>query len=184
MSIEDARESAVEHLSALLERDVVSVAEFNALVARVLASSSGDEVALVLAEAPAAVPAVVSADDVLVIENEEGVVKEAPSRLSAAGTELRNGRGVMKIDFRWAEIEGDEVDLDLENGRGVMKIVLPAGASVRVVEQRIAGGVFKNAARRQPPDPGLPTIRLHVTNGGGVLKVSQARYRRGRRRGL
>lgn len=175
----DRRQDAVDRLSALLERDELALDEYRALVDRVLATTSDAELDLVLATVPAALPARILDVDALVIENGGGVAKQTPGRL-AATTELRNGTGVMKIDFRWAQIDGDEIDLEIENGRGVVKVVLPADVQVEVVEQRVGGGVFKHRTHRPMADRDAPLVRLHVVNDTGVIKVIKRR-RRGRR---
>lgn len=167
----------MEHLSSLLERDLLPIEDYNALVDRILAATTDAEIGGVLATLPAPLPAQHSVvDDVLLVQNEGGVVKQAPGRL-APTSELRNDTGVMKIDFRFAEIDGDEVDLEIDNDRGVVKVRLPAGAAVQLVEQR-GGGVVKNRTARVAPDRDAPRIRVHVNNGTGVVKIVQARSRR------
>ena len=174
----DRRQEAVDRLSALLERDELALDEYRALVDRVLATTSDAELDVILATVPATLPVPLLDDDALVIENGGGVVKQTPGRL-AATTELRNDTGVMKIDFRWAQIDGDVIDLELENNRGVMKIVLPADVNVELVEQRAGGGVFKHRTHRPMADRDAPLVRLHVANETGVIKVIKRR-RRGR----
>jgi hypothetical protein len=175
----DRRQEAVDRLSALLERDELALEEYRGLVDRVLATTSDSELDLILATVPAMLPAQILDDDALVIENGAGVAKQTPGRL-AATTELRNDTGVMKIDFRWAQIDGDEIDLEIENNRGVVKVVLPADVAVELVEHRAGGGVFKNRTHRPMAEQGAPLIRLHVVNDTGVINVIKRR-RRGRR---
>jgi hypothetical protein len=177
--VSDRRQEAVDRLSTLLERDELALDEYRGLVDRVLATTSDAELDVILGMVPAALPARVLDDDALVIENGSGVAKQTPGRL-AVTTELRNDTGVMKIDFRWAQIDGDEIDLEIENNRGVVKVVLPSDVAVELVEHRAGGGVFKNRTHRPMARPGAPLVRLHVVNDTGVIKVIKRRHR-GRR---
>jgi len=171
---DDRRQAAVDHVSRLLERDLITVDEYNPLVERILATSTDVELADILDRLPAPI---VDDDDVLVIECNGGVVKETPHRLPAT-IEVRCVSGVMKVDLSLADIDGD-VDLEIDNGKGVLQVIVPRGVDTEIVSNRASGGVFKNALRRQPTDAGAPCIRIHVTNDTGVIKLRHpSRWRR------
>jgi hypothetical protein len=162
------RAAAVERLTELLERDVVTVDEFNALVARALAATSAGELELVLDDVP------VVAARPLVISCISGVVKETPTTLPEA-IEIRCESGVLKVDLSKGEIESDITDLDIEVLTGVVKIILPKEAIVELEEHVAAGGVFSNKVRAVKAEPWRPRILVHVRNEGAVLKLTRAR---------
>jgi hypothetical protein len=166
--MEPDRTQAVERLTALLEDDVLTVDEFNDLVARVLATTSSGELELVLAEVPT------TETRPLVVYCASGVVKEVPTRLPEA-IEIRIDSGVMKLDLSKGEIESDVTDLDIEAVSGVLKVILPHEAFVEIADHVADGGIFRNKVRAVKHEPWRPRIVIHVRNHGAVVKLVRSR---------
>ncbi|HVM53543.1 MAG TPA: hypothetical protein VM262_10130 [Acidimicrobiales bacterium] len=174
----DHRQAAVDHLSALLERDLLAVDDYRVLVERVLATTSSDELGALLAPLPTLVPVTRDAagadDDRLVLRCDSGVIKEAPMRL-APMTEIVCVSGVMKVDLTQATLDDPDIDLDIDCDTGVLSVLLPREIAVEIAGHRSTGGVFKNALRPAAALPGTPRILVHVRNGGGVIKLRHPR---------
>lgn len=160
---DDRRQAAVERVTDLFERDLVSLEEYNPLVERILATTTDAELTLVLSALP--VPAS------LVIECESGVVNEAPRDLPES-TELRCMSGVMKIDLSQTLFDALVSDIDIECGGGVMLVIVPRGLDVQVGDRVNNGGVFRNKVR---PGDGAQRVVVHVRNEGGVIKLRHPR---------
>ena len=170
----DRRQAAVDHLSSLLERDLLDVEAYRALVDRILAATTDAEVGNVLARLPSTPP--------LVLRCDSGVQKEAPLHLPAV-TEIICRSGVMKVDLSYAELEHPVVDVEIDCESGVMVVMLPRDVVVELGDHSNSGGVTGNKLRLQRLDPDAPRIVVHVRNGGGVIKLRHPRrwFRRGRR---
>jgi hypothetical protein len=166
--MEPNRTLAVDRLTALLEQDVLTVDEFNGLVARVLATTSAGELEVVLADVPSTtVPP-------LVIVCSDGIVRETPTTLPEA-IEIRIDAGVMKVDLSKGEIQSTITDLDIEAVSGVLKVILPHDAFVEVADHVADGGIFRNKVKAVKHEPWRPRIVLHVRNRGAVVKLTRAR---------
>lgn len=181
--IEDQRHAAVEHVSGLLERDLLALEAYRPIVDRILLTTSEEELAAILGELPSAVPvapSVVDDEDVLVLHCRGGVVKELPLRLPPL-TEIRCESGVLKVDLTAAELADADVELDLHVDAGVVSVIVPRDLAVRVLEHDNRGGVFKNRARAGGALPGVPTLFVRVHTIGGVIKLRHPRRWRRRR---
>ena len=163
----DRRQVAVDHLSSLLERDLLAIDDYHALVDRVLAATTDAEVGLVLAKLPAKPP--------MVLRCASGVIKEKPLHVPAA-IEIVCESGVMKVDLSIATFDEPTVDLDIECDTGVLVVVMPRDVVVEIGEQSGAGGVFTSRLQRAEHRPGAPRLVVHVRNGGGVIKLRHRRF--------
>ena len=156
----DRRKLAVDHLTSLLERDLLEVDVYRRLVDRVLATTSDAELAILLANIPEQEP--------LTLRCRDGVVREAPLRVPAMAV-FTCDSGVMKVDLSAAEF-ASEVDLDVECDGGVLTVVLPRDIAVEVDGRSGEGGVSVNRAKSRPVSP-LARVHVYIHNGGGVVRL-------------
>jgi len=166
---DDDREAAVEHLSRLLQQDLLTIPEFRGLVERVLAASTGEEIAALLAEQPEEPP--------LVIECRSEAMRDSP-RVLAAFTELRCQSGLLHVDLSDAELDVVDIDLYVECESGVMKVVLPRDVPIEVELVHRAGGIFSNKLEKLPVVADQPRIYVRVHNDNGVVALTHGRRRR------
>jgi len=160
----DRRATAVEHLSVLLEQDVIELDVYKRLVDRILAATSDNELGAALAAIPDEPP--------LVLRCNDGVARERPIRVPPMTT-ITCDKGVMKVDLSEAEFAPD-VDLDVECEGGVLKVVLPREVTVEVSGRSGEGGLSLNDLKDQPADP-VARVNVYLHNGGGVVRLAYER---------
>jgi hypothetical protein len=162
--VSDRRATAVEHLSVLLEQDIIELDVYKRLVDRILAATSDEQLGAALAAIPDEPP--------LVLRCIDGVVRERPIRVPPM-TAITCEKGVMKVDLSGAEFALD-VDLDVECDGGVLKVILPREVAVEVGGRSGEGGLSLNNFKRQPTDP-VARVHVYLHNGGGVVNMTYQR---------
>jgi hypothetical protein len=161
----DRRATAVEHLSVLLEQDVIELDVYKRLVDRILEATSDDELGAALAAIPDEPP--------LTLHCKDGIVRESPAHVPAM-TAITCDSGVMRVDLSHATFAPD-VDLDIECEDGVLSVVLPRNIAVEMGGRSGAGGVSMNHLRSS--DEPVSRVFVYLHNGRGVVRMSQPRRR-------
>jgi hypothetical protein len=164
--VNDRRATAVEHLSVLLEQDVIELDVYKRLVDRILAATSDDELGAALAAIPEEPP--------LMLRCKDGVVRESPDHVPAMTT-ITCDSGVMRVDLSHATLSPD-IDLDIECESGVLSVVLPRHIAVEMGGRSGEGGV--SYYRLKSSDQPVARVFVYLHNGTGVVKLSQRRQRR------
>jgi hypothetical protein len=157
----DRRATAVEHLSMLLEQDVIEIDVYKRLVDRILEATSDDELGAALAAIPEEPP--------LTLRCVNGVIRESPGHVPAM-TAITCDSGVMRVDLSRATFSPD-VDLDIECEDGVLSVVLPRTIAVEVGGRSGEGGV--SLYRLRSADQPVARVNVYLHNGKGVVRLSQ-----------
>jgi hypothetical protein len=176
--------TAVEYLGTLLSRDLVELDDFDALVARVLATRTRSDLEVVLAALPAVVtmtPPSRRLDHPLSFEARSGPMKLAGRWQVAAQTSVRTESGLVTVDLTDAEFDATVIDLDLEVKSGIIDVIVPRGLAGQLIEQTTGSGFIANALDSTAPLPGLPLLRVHARTGSGIIRLRHPKERRQRR---
>ena len=158
---EGAQHRATEFLKELYAAGHIDEGRFDAGVAELLTATSDAEVAEVVRALPAPV-ALTSPDRRLDRPLE---IHSGMRRLRLTGrwqvareTHVSADLGSVRIDLTEAEFDDRVIDLHVYTGWGNITIIVPRGVAVQVIHHR--GGVD---SRLEPPVPGLPLIRLMLS---------------------
>lgn len=179
----DDRTAAVEHLSVLLQCDLVALEDFDPLVQRLLATTTRSELGAILAALPTTVrmtPPERRLNDTLVLSARSGVLKLNGRWQLGADTEVHCDSGIVKLDLRNAEFDDTLIELDLDASSGVIDVIVPRGVAVQMIEVS-ARGVIKNSIEAASPLPGLPCIRVSARTNSGVIRLQHPKEPKRRR---
>lgn len=182
--VHEEHTAAVEHLSTLLDDDRIDLDLFEAATSRVLATTSTDELAVVLAALPPPVrmtPPERRLDQPLVLETRSGVIKLTSSWQLASETRVRCASGTVRLDLTVAEFDDDLIDLDLDCASGVIDVVVPHGVAVRMVEISGHSGTIKNHIDTTVVLPGMPCLVVSARTRSGTIKLRRPGTGRGPR---
>lgn len=174
--------AAVEHLSALLDDDRIDLDLFEVATSRVLATTSSDELAVILAALPAPVrmtPPDRRLDQPLMLETRSGSIKLRSSWQLASETHVRCQSGSVVLDLTVAEFDDELIDLDLDCASGTIKVIVPYGVSVRMVEISGHSGSIKNRIDTSVVLPGMPCLVVSARTRSGTIKLLRPRSGRG-----
>jgi hypothetical protein len=181
----DERRAIVEHLGALLRDDRIDLESFEVATERVLATTTQDELAVVVATLPGPVrmtPAHRRMDRPLRLETSSGRIHMTSPWQLAEETSVRCRSGNVRLDLSQAEFDSDVVDLDIDSTSGRVEVIIPYGVGVQLVDVESRSGSFKNKLDGAVSVPGLPTIRISVSTHSGSVVLRRPSPPKTRRR--
>jgi len=171
-----------EHVAGLLQkavgRGLITLDEFTERTDRALAARTRGDLNSVLIDLPdlqhAAVTPVV--DQPLLLQTGAGSVKQHGHWVVPRSIVAECGMGNVTIDFTQASCPHHEVTLRATVGSGHISVIVPRGWHVVLAEATSGMGHISNKAT-DPPNPNLPTLRVHGQVRMGNIRI---RYPRGR----
>ena len=168
----DEQRAAVEHLGALLRDDRIDLDSFEVAASRVLATTTPDELAIVVAALPGPVrmtPAHRLMTHPLRLETASGRIDMTSPWQVAEETSVLCKSGVVTLDLTMAEFDSDLIDLDLEVHSGRITVIVPPGVGVQMSEVSATSGRIRNELGSSVVVPGLPCLRISVSTRSGVI---------------
>jgi hypothetical protein len=169
--IEEQR-AVVEHLGVLLRDDKIDLESFEVATSRVLATTTPDELAVVVAVLPSPVrmtPPHRRLEQPLKLETRSGKIEMVSPWQVGAETHVSCQSGVVVLDLTMAEFDDDLIDLDLECRSGKITVIVPPGVGLQVVEANAASGMVKNELGHAVIVPGMPSVRVSASTQSGLI---------------
>jgi hypothetical protein len=92
-------------------------------------------------------------------------------RSGTSTIKVQSATGAIKLDFRQATFESNEVDLELEGGTGAVDLVIPEGASADVSGLSQVFGRTSSAVPSESTGHGRHFV-VHGVLGTGKLRIN------------
>lgn len=162
------RERGVVTLRDAVVEGRLTLEEFSDRVGRAQLARTEGELAVLLADLPAAplTPAAEPAQHRAVFSR---IVRSGLWELPRNAS-FRCIFGTISLDLRQATLPGDTVEIDIYNLFGTVTLIVPEGVRTSLS----GGGMFASQVLEPPgtpPPPGAPQLRIRATGPGGTLYV-------------
>lgn len=170
-----ASDAERDHGVALLRDAAVegrlSLEEFSERVDRAQSARTGEELALLTRDLPAATPAPGPSPGPEDSHRAfcSRIVRSGPQELPQRSS-WRSIFGTINLDLREARLSSSETELEVYNLFGTVTVIVPEGVALSVV----GGGLFASQVIQPPksaPVPGAPRLRIRISGPGGTLYV-------------
>jgi hypothetical protein len=179
----DQRDAALARLRELIRTGDLELDRFTELADEISAARTGDELRAVLAALPPPVrmsPPERRLSQPLVLTTLTGKLTMAGHWQVARETKVSTTTGRVFLDFREAEFDSTEIELELKTSTGRITVVVPPAVDVQFTG--IAGAVENFLGNRAPVPGGvLLRVRASAVTGKIVLLPPQPRPRVKRR---
>jgi hypothetical protein len=106
-----------------------------------------------------------------VLRSGTSTIKRAGNWKVPARLKVQSATGAIKLDFRQATFESNEVDLELEGGTGAVDLVIPEGASADVSGLSQVFGRTSSAVPSESTGHGRHFV-VHGVLGTGKLRIN------------
>jgi hypothetical protein len=162
------REQGVALLREAVAEGRLTLEEFSDRVGAAHVARTGNDLAALTRDLPAAAPAPVPAPASHLAFCSR-LVRRGPWEL-AARSSFRSIFGTISLDLRQARLAGPEVELAIHNVFGTVTVTVPEGIAVSVE----GGGLFASQVIDAPSVAavaGAPVLRIRCTGPGGTLYV-------------
>ncbi|MCA1218263.1 DUF1707 SHOCT-like domain-containing protein [Streptomyces sp. 8L] len=167
---EDDRDTAVRRLQEAYAEGLISHADLDTRLHRVLTATAPGELASVLAPLPEEPPATTATIGAAAGRIERRGVWRVPRNLK-----VESAYGRVRLDLSRAVIEYPVIDIELQLGTGGAEITVPRDAIVDLDGLHTEWKASRYKARL-PSGPGGPTVRITGAMGFGRLTVRHARH--------
>jgi hypothetical protein len=164
------RERGVELLREAVAEGRLTLEEFSERVGAAQAARTGEDLAVLTRDLPAAQAAgasvPVAARHLAFCSR---LVRRGPWELGARSS-FRSIFGTISLDLRQVRLAGAEVELEIYNLFGTVTVIVPEGIAVSVE----GGGLFASQVIETPAVPavaGAPVLRIRASGPGGTLYV-------------
>lgn len=180
--VSEQRDAAIDYVGILFAADEIDDETFRMATDRVLAASSTDDLAMVVAALPKPVAMTDPQrrlSEPLVLDTNTGRIRMSSAWQLGQRTIVNCNTGSVVLDLTVAEFDSEIIDLDLNVNTGRIEVIVPAGVDVRLVQ---VVGRLDNRLGTDLGVVGAPCLRVRARSGTGRVTLRRPRPVRSRRR--